>query len=350
MKTNENQSPAPTSDTASNDTALSGYSASPALTRQVNQAPVRPAAPTSFFSNNDIVFTGNIPGVFAEETIRANAFSMANRHFHESFELYFLLEGERFYFIDQDTYHVRAGTAVLIDRNQIHKTSMAGTKLLHHRFLLQIDPVLMADAFRMLEFPDADTFGRQYWGLAEFSSDDWALALSLIDGIKREMSALNARARSSRYAAPLSERLIRLHTAELLALFSKSRAATELAQWKEPARQHTVHTGMYQKVHEIAAWLQSNSSETISLDALAEQFCISKSYLTRIFKAVTGFTVTEYQTFSRIKKAQLLLKETELNITEIAAQTGFGNITYFERVFRRATAKTPLQYRKAGRG
>lgn len=295
-----------------------------------------------------IIFSGSIAGIFAEETIRDNAFSMVTRHFHNSFELYFLLEGERFYFIDQDTYHVRAGMAVLIDRNQIHKTSMAGTRLLRHRrFLLQIDAEQLADAFRLLGFSNAEAFGSQYWGLAEFSDSDWTLVLQLIDGIRREMEALKSRQRAGKHASPLSERLIRLHTTELLALFGKGRAATELSLWREPSLRHTVHTGMYQKVHEIASYLQNNSSADIKLEALAAQFFISKAWLTRIFKSVTGFTVTEYQNFCRIKKAQLLLQETELSVTEIAGQLGFGNVTYFERVFRRTTTKTPMQYRKS---
>lgn len=41
------------------------------------------------------------------------------------------------------------------------------------------------------------------------------------------------------------------------------------------------------------------------------------------------------------------LKETGLGITEIAALTGFGNITYFEKVFKKLTESTPQQYRKS---
>lgn len=76
-------------------------------------------------------------------------------------------------------------------------------------------------------------------------------------------------------------------------------------------------------------------------------FFISRSYLTRIFRTVTGFTVNEYQNICRIKKAQILLRETSLTMTEIAMETGFGSLPYFERVFRKATAQTPMQYKKS---
>ena len=87
---------------------------------------------------SDIVFQAQIPGVFAEETLLRQDFSMARRHLHESTELYFMLEGERYYFIEQDTYHVKQGMAVLINRDQIHKTSMVSGSTGHHRFLLQL--------------------------------------------------------------------------------------------------------------------------------------------------------------------------------------------------------------------
>ena len=64
---------------------------------------------------------------------------MVSRHFHQSLELYFLLEGERFYFVEQDTYHMKEQMAILVDQNQIHKTCPAGNGKSHHRFLLQLE-------------------------------------------------------------------------------------------------------------------------------------------------------------------------------------------------------------------
>lgn len=68
-----------------------------------------------------------------------------------------------------------------------------------------------------------------------------------------------------------------------------------------------------------------------------------------MFKQITGFTVVEYLSFVRVRKAEGLLCETDLSITEIAGETGVGNVTYFERVFRTATGLAPLQYRKKNR-
>ena len=285
---------------------------------------------------SDIVFQAQIPGVFAEETLLRQDFSMARRHLHESTELYFMLEGERYYFIEQDTYHVKQGMAVLINRDQIHKTSMVSGSTGHHRFLLQLDPSVLDGMFSLPEIPDVDSLGRKYWGVAEFSGEDWRQALDVIGMLKGEIQRRE----------PESGAMARLFAMQLLMLFVRNRRQQEIAWRKNQVSGHPVHTGIHRTVHEVALYLQNHSAQACSLDMLAGRFYISRAYLTRMFKSVTGFTITEYLTVCRIRKARVLLEETELSVTEIASRTGFGNITYFEKVFKEMTHETPLRYRK----
>lgn len=285
---------------------------------------------------NEITFSGQIPGIFAEEYHRVTEFSMADRHFHESLELYFMLEGERYYFIEQDTYHIKPQMAILVNRNQIHKTSMVNGHKQHLRFLLQLDSSVLNSYFSLPETPDIHAFGENYWGVAEFSSDDWQQVLLTIHLLKKEMNRGDASGNT----------ISLLLTMQLVTLFIRSRRRQAFSQRKSSVTSHKVHTGMYQKVHEIALYLQNHCSEPCSLNDIAAHFYISRPYLTRIFKSITGFTVTEYLIVCRIRRAKMLLKETNLSITDISAQTGFGNITYFEKVFKKMNDCTPFQYRK----
>ncbi len=85
----------------------------------------------------------------------------------------------------------------------------------------------------------------------------------------------------------------------------------------------------------------------VKISAIAtEKIILGRAYLTRIFKSITSFTVKEYLILCRIRNAKTLLQTTSLSITEIAARTGFGNITNFEKNFKSMTSMTPLQYRK----
>lgn len=105
-------------------------------------------------------------------------------------------------------------------------------------------------------------------------------------------------------------------------------------------------TAKHKKVSEVASYIMSHSTEARSLEALAKHFFISKCYLSRIFKEVTSFTVSEYININCIQKARKLLIDTDLSITDITAALGYESITYFEKVFSKFEETSPLKYRK----
>ena len=111
----------------------------------------------------------------------------------------------------------------------------------------------------------------------------------------------------------------------------------------------TVQTSKHGKVHEVAEYLTLHCETDESLEELAGRFFISKSYLSRIFREVTGFSVNEYRNLARVRKARELLSASEYSVTEISELLGFESVTYFERVFKKHTDATPLKYRKETR-
>ena len=140
-----------------------------------------------------------------------------------------------------------------------------------------------------------------------------------------------------------------VHLQHMLLDLAKARRRllhAELEANQKVVPETVVKTGVHQKVHEVALYLQTHIHESVSLEELAQRFFMSRSYLTRSFRNVTGFSVVEYMTYIRIQKAQQLLREADRSITEIADLCGFGNITYFEKVFKTTTGHTPVQYRK----
>ena len=237
--------------------------------------------------------------------------------------------------------------AILVDQNQIHKTCSAGTGKKHPRFLMQLEGPVLDQLLRLCGSVSLEEFGNAYRGITRFSVDQWAQILSLLTQIKEQFTLISSRTTpGNKQDTMTANGLIRLYTVQLLLLLIQIRRTQEEGGWKENLQNNLVHTGMYQQVHDIAIYLQNHCSEKNSLDQIAAHFFISRSYLTRIFRKVTGFTITEYQNICRIKKAQLLLRETELSMTDIALEAGFINLPYFERVFRKTTSLTPLQYRR----
>ena len=85
------------------------------------------------------VFEERSGGITISRVIRDYEYNMASRHFHEEYEIYYLLEGERYYFIDHSTHLVRNGSLVFINKNQVHKTSPVAGSSYHDRILIQLN-------------------------------------------------------------------------------------------------------------------------------------------------------------------------------------------------------------------
>ncbi|MGO4372932.1 helix-turn-helix transcriptional regulator, partial [Paenibacillus sp. MCAF20] len=66
----------------------------------------------------------------------------------------------------------------------------------------------------------------------------------------------------------------------------------------------------------------------------------------RLFKELSGKTVTEYVTATRLNQADHLLRHTSLTVSEIAAATGFSDIYYFSRTFKRNKKVSPSSLRR----
>ena len=94
------------------------------------------------------------------------------------------------------------------------------------------------------------------------------------------------------------------------------------------------------------AYFSTHCAERISLDLLADLFSISKQGLIQKFKQRTRKTPMEYLNFTRINQSKLLLRDTSLSVSEIAAKCGFENVYYFSNFFKRSTGLSPSAYRK----
>jgi YesN/AraC family two-component response regulator len=78
---------------------------------------------------------------------------------------------------------------------------------------------------------------------------------------------------------------------------------------------------------------------------LAERFCFNKNYICSLFKKYTGGTFSWYILKLRIDESKKLLESTNLPLRIIAAETGFSDNCYFNRVFKAICGIPPHHYR-----
>lgn len=95
------------------------------------------------------------------------------------------------------------------------------------------------------------------------------------------------------------------------------------------------------------SYLEHHLTERVSLPDLEEETGMSASSLNRHFRRVTGVPPLEYHIRLKLRRACSLLKQSDLNITEIAGRTGFEDSNYFTRQFKKVMGMPPRDYRRA---
>lgn len=100
-------------------------------------------------------------------------------------------------------------------------------------------------------------------------------------------------------------------------------------------------------IENIKNYIKANLESNIKLSRIAETFQYNEQYMGRIFKKETKRSISRYLNEQRIEYAEKLLRETNKSIIDIALTTGFNNVTYFNRVFKKITGTTPQQFRQA---
>ena len=98
-------------------------------------------------------------------------------------------------------------------------------------------------------------------------------------------------------------------------------------------------------VFKTTNYVKKNCAEKLSLDSLAREVFLSKSYLSSIFKKETGISLTAYITKVRVEKSKKMLLEDNTSLALISSQCGFKDQSYFTKVFKKETGVSPKRFR-----
>ena len=274
----------------------------------------------------NIIFSNPDEPFYFSHQQRLGHYDMPSNHFHDKYELYYLLSGERYYFVKDKVLHIRPGNLVLINKNDLHKTIDAGTEA-HTRTLINFDKNFILPSLHM------DNLINEL-----FTENNRVIPFLPVDRQYIE-SCFDRMAYEIEHKSIGFEISLQLILMELLVY---ARRYMEDYPTPTPANPSPMH----KKVSEIAQYVNDNYSAPLSLSSVSQKFFISQYYLSRTFKETTGFTFIEYLNSIRVRQAQLLLLETNDPITIIAEKVGFGNISHFGRVFKAITKVSPMAFRK----
>ena len=111
----------------------------------------------------------------------------------------------------------------------------------------------------------------------------------------------------------------------------------------------TQRSGAVRKTQQLKQVLQKIEADfggRITLEELAETAGMTPKYFCHFFRSMTGRTPIDYLNHHRVEVACARIAAEEVNVTEVACDCGFNDLSYFIRVFKRYKQMTPKQYEK----
>ena len=246
--------------------------------------------------------------------------SQCTRHYHNSFEIYYLKSGGCNYFIDNRSYDLQSGDIVLIPEGVIHKTNYDKSEP-HTRYLINCQSayvprgVLPLIPSMMYLYRNRDICGQVEELLSKIGEE-----------YEREDS--------------FKDEALRCLTFELFILLARN--ANECSE---------VSSGSL-FIEETVKYIQKNYMTDITLSMMSRLHAVSAEHLSRTFKKETGFGFSEYLTLVRLQKAEYMLRnEPGRSVCEIAYACGFNDSNYFSAKFKQTYGKAPSKFKnKSSRG
>lgn len=278
-----------------------------------------------------LLYFSEIDGICIERMQRIGKFDMNIKHFHNQYEIFYLLEGERQFFFDNRSYKVNSGSLILVNENAIHMTRASSNEEMgHDRIILYITKEKMKELDALFPNTNLVKFFREQYGVFHLTPKQQKQFLEFYEALKAEFDSKDAN----------SDTMIALKVVMYFIEFMRKNQAHKLIDVASNI------SPKYKTIYAVSDYISEHYTESLSLESLANHFFLSKYYLCRSFKEVTGYGINEYVHIHRIQKAKQLLEETSLSISEISQAMGYESLTHFDKIFKTYMTMSPLKYRK----
>lgn len=254
-------------------------------------------------------------------------------HYHPELELTLILKSYGQRQVGDSIENFRAGDLVLVGSNLPHVWK-------NDDIYFQGNPELKAQAIVVKFLPDFA--GQNFFRLHEMKQigylinevSQFGLELqgdlrSQVDGMMRTLVQLDE-----------TERFI--HFLHILDLISKSKEYKLLSSLSY--RNENIKNS--HRINAVLDYIMEHYYEEIRLETVAGLINMNKNAFCRFFKKGTQKTLFDVIQEVRIRKACQFLVETDMNILQVCYACGFGNVSGFNKTFKKVTGTTPLSYRK----
>lgn len=252
-------------------------------------------------------------------------------HWHDEIEIYCSIEGTYTYNLQNTEYTLQSGDLIIVNSSDIHSTCNKDTG--NKDLIIQISSDFPTHFGLPTRLPEAHI---PYRKLREHGIEEQVKSiidtLTNVEGyIKHdEITKLIFQYNTD----PYTDYLIQLEIAKLWVLLIKA------ANSKIPDE------GSASKISAVLKYIEQHYAEDISLDNISDIMGYSPEHTSKLFKSTLGITYKKYLTTLRIKKACIMLVETNKKINDIYHECGFISQRTFNESFRKQMKCSPEEYRR----
>ncbi len=234
----------------------------------------------------------------------------ANKHFelhnHDNYEIFLFIEGDTNYIVEENSYILKPYDIIVIRKNEMHR-AFHNSETKYQRFVINVLPEFF-EKYNCCQYEENffDT------SLGNKISADVVMSKGIYDAFMRLKRYTND---LSDIDSPIAPAII----TEILHLINNTDNYID-ADIKNKS------------VGKIINHLNENFTDNISLDELERKFYISKHYICRSFKKVTGLTLHQYVTKKKMAYIRELIKNGK-SISEAASLAGYNSYASFYRAY-----------------
>lgn len=251
-------------------------------------------------------------------------------HWQDTAEIIYIKKGAGVAQVDLTAFSVHGGDIVFVPPGHLH-----GLRHLHFE-RMEYENIIFDLNF--LGLNTVDICSKKYLVPLERNQLSLPVCITPSDSYYKELSAcLDENDLLCSRREPGYELGVKGNTLRFLSFLLR---LAQLSQQKETPPEDTA------KLKSTLQFLEEEYARPISVEEAAALCGYSKSHFMRWFKQLTGASFTQYLNGFRLEKALQELLNTEKTVLEIAEDSGFSNLSNFNRQFKRQFRQTPAQVRK----
>lgn len=248
-------------------------------------------------------------------------------HIHNCHEIYYSISGGKQFLINDHLYDFEPGDIFFINHHESHCLPNLDNEM-HERIVISIH----SDFLQKLSTPQTD-LGHCF----NFRGAGFSHRISLTNEDQKKFTYLIHRLSTSKdFGEDILDRSIFM---ELMCFLNK--AFTK--QCLDLDEETTLSSKHHEKASAILSYINQHLSDDLNISGLAEEFFLSPSYLSAIFKKETGTTIKKYITSQRIALAKHLLSDGH-SVTEACDLCGFKDYSNFLKTFTKLVGISPKKY------